>query len=277
MTTGAAHRSSAGVPTTNGRPKAPPTKQAVAQQKVRDLIDRLNVGEMIPSERQLSVDFGFSRLTVRAALEGLVREGYLVRRHGSGTYVSRPKIAQQLTLTSFSEDMRRRGMVPGSRLVSIETVHAGARLGAALNVSPNEKVLQMQRLRLADGESMAIETLHVPAVLVPGLMRSDLENASFYELLRQRYGIIPSTGIQTIEPTVTSEDESRLLAVPLHSAAFLFERTTRSADDQTIEFVRSVYRGDRYRLVTELSPGHFEALAGTSSQPAAKRARRGGA
>ena len=78
-----------------------------------DLIEQLGVGDAIPSERQLSADLGVSRLTVRAALDDLVREGMLVRRRGSGTFVSEPKIAQELTMTSFTEDMRRRGMVPG--------------------------------------------------------------------------------------------------------------------------------------------------------------------
>src|SRR6201989_1551339 len=96
------------------------TKQSAARQQVLELIERLGVGTAIPSERQLSVDLGVSRLTVRAALDDLVREGYLVRRRGSGTFVSEPKIAQELTLTSFTEDMRRRGLRPASRNTSLE-------------------------------------------------------------------------------------------------------------------------------------------------------------
>src|SRR5690242_21756011 len=79
-------------------------KQVLTRQRVLELIDQLQVGQAIPSERRLSSDLGISRLTVRAALDDLVRDGYLERRHGSGTFVSEPKIAQQLTLTSFSED-----------------------------------------------------------------------------------------------------------------------------------------------------------------------------
>ena len=110
-----------------------------------------------------------------------------------------------------------------------------------------------KRLRLADGETMAIETLHVPNSLVPGLTGKDLETQSFYELLSERYGITIAGGIQQIEPTVTNEEESDALGVPLHSPAFLFERTSRSFDGKTVEFVRSIYRGDRYRLITELN------------------------
>jgi len=91
------------------------TKQSQTRDRVIDLMERFGVGNAIPSERQLSADLGVSRLTVRAALDELVREGYLVRRRGSGTFVREPKIAQELTMTSFSEDMLRRGMRPAAR------------------------------------------------------------------------------------------------------------------------------------------------------------------
>ena len=229
------------------------TKQADTRERVLDMIENLQVGDAIPSERQLSGDLGVSRLTVRAALDELVREGYLVRRRGAGTFVGEPKIAQELTMSSFTEDMRRRGMSPASRTLELRVVPAGAWLGRVLHVSPSERVVVAKRLRLADRETMAIETLHVREALVPGLTARDLEESSFYELLRERYGIEIVGGIQTIEPTVTNEEESSGLGVPLHSPAFLFERVTRSAKDEIVEFVRSIYRGDRYRLVTELS------------------------
>jgi len=229
------------------------SKQVLTRQRVLELIDQLQVGEAIPPERRLSSDLGISRLTLRAALDDLVRDGYLERRHGSGTFVSEPKIAQQLTLTSFSEDMRRRGMTAGSRTIELKETHAGAAVGRALKLSPDDRVVLIRRLRLADGDPMALETLHVPAALVPGLSREALENASFYELLEKEYGVVIESGMQSIEPTVTNEEESELLGVPLHSPAFLFERTSRTAGGETVEFVRSLYRGDRYRLVAELS------------------------
>ena len=153
-----------------------------------DLIERLGVGEAIPSERQLSVDLGVSRLTVRAALDELVARGLPRPAPRRGTFVSEPKIAQELTMTSFTEDMRRRGMTPGSRTLELEHVPAGARLGRFLHVSPSEPVLSSKRLRLADGEPMAIETLHVRESLVPGLTARELEERSFYELLRAATG-----------------------------------------------------------------------------------------
>jgi GntR family transcriptional regulator len=234
-------------------------KQQEAREKVLDLIESLAVGEAIPSERRLSTDLGMARLTVRAALDQLVRDGHLVRRHGSGTFVTQPKIAQQLTLTSFSEDMRRRGMTPSSRTLELTVSPAGARLSGRLQVPPEDLVTRVRRLRYADGETMAIETLYVPRRLVPELTAADLENRSFYQLLEERYEIIIASGVQYIEPTVTDEEESTLLGVPVHSPAFLFERTTRDESGQVIELVRSIYRGDRYRLITELTPQRSRA------------------
>ena len=156
-------------------------------------------------------------------------------------------------MTSFTDDMRRRGLRPESKTLDLRVVPAGARLGRLLHLSPSESVLVADRLRLADGESMAIETVHNRASHVPRLSAADLEERSFYELLRGRYGILVVGGEQTIEPTVTDEAESKALGVPLHSPAFRFERVTHSDAGEIVEFVESIYRGDRYRLVTSLS------------------------
>ncbi len=231
-----------------------PGKQALVRDRLMDLRDRLEVGAAIPPERRLAADLGVSRPTLRAVVDELVREGLLHRRHGSGTYVSEPKIALSLTMTSFTEDMQRRGMRPDSRVLSFEVVTAGAKLGQKLHLSPADEVFAVERLRLADDEPMAFEFLHVPRQLAPELTRRDLEHHSFYDLLRERHGIVVSEGVQTIEPTVVNEDEAEMLAVPVHSPAFLFERTTESEGGEVVEYVRSLYRGDRYRLVTELRP-----------------------
>jgi GntR family transcriptional regulator len=227
---------------------------------VLDLIESLSPGDSIPSERQLSLDLGVSRLTVRAALDDLVREGYLLRRRGAGTFVSEPKVAKGVgSVSSFSDDMRERGMKPASRTLDLQVVPAGARLGRMLHVSPSEAVVVIKRLRLADGEPMAIELLHVRQSLVPDLTAADLETNSFYDLLAARYGVEIVGGMQTVEPTVTNEEESGALGVPLHSPALLFERITRAASGDIVEFTSSTYRGDRYRLVSELGAGGVPA------------------
>jgi GntR family transcriptional regulator len=230
------------------------SKQELARDALLELVGGLEIGAAIPPERRLATELGVSRPTLRMAIDELVREGLLLRRHGSGTYVAEPKIALPLTMTSFSEDMARRGMRPSSQVLSFEAISAGAKLGQRLRISPAEQVWRIRRMRLADEETMAIEFLHVPKPVVPRLTREDLEGHSFYELLRERFGVVVASGVQTIEPTVTSEDEAEILGVPLHAPAFLFERITESERGEVVEFVRSVYRGDRYRLVAELRP-----------------------
>jgi GntR family transcriptional regulator len=228
-------------------------KSGFVRDELLAMLEDLEVGEAIPPERKLASDLGVSRPTLRAVIDELVREGLLLRRHGSGTFVAEPKIALPLTMTSFSEDMARRGMVPSSRVLSFEVIAAGAKLGQKLKLSPTAEVYAVRRLRLADGETMAIEFLNVPRALVPTLTRDALAGTSFYALLQQ-VGVTIASGVQTIEPTVTTQEEADVLGVPLHAPAFLFERITESERGEVVEFVRSVYRGDRYRLVTELRP-----------------------
>lgn len=243
------------------------TKHERVRDRVLDLVDTLSVGDAIPPERVLCDLFGVSRMTLRGAVDELVREGRLVRRQGSGTYVAAPKLAQEPSIASFTEDMLRRGLRPGSRTLSATTVIAGARLGRRLDVTPSARVLVFRRLRLADGEPMALETLHVPEALVPGLEGGELEDRSFYALLRDRYRIVVTGGVQTVEPTVTNEEESAALGVPDLSPAFLFELTTRAADGRTVEFVRSVHRGDRSKLTVELQPAAGAWRSGVSLVP----------
>ena len=159
-------------------------------------------------------------------------------------------------MTSFTEDMQRRGMVPGEPDArpardACRRAPRAAPPRLSLRARRDHQPAPARRSR-DDGDRDAAR---------PGIARSrasppaDLEHQSFYELLQGRFGIEIVGGLQTIEPTVTNEEESDALGVPLHSPAFLFERTTRAANGEIVEFVRSIYRGDRYRLVTELNRG----------------------
>lgn len=222
--------------------------------QILDLIAEMEVGEALPPERTLAPQFGVARMTLRRAIEEVIREGRLKRKHGAGTFVAGPKIAQGLAVTSFSEDMRQRGVVPSSRTLDAGELAASPKLAKRLEISSGEPVLRVVRLRLADEAPMAVETLHVPGRVAPGLDGEALDHASFYELLAERHGIILAGGVQTIEVTVTDERESEILEVPVHSPAFLFERVSRARDGQVVEFVRSVYRGDRYQFRVDLQP-----------------------
>lgn len=211
-------------------------------------------GQPLPAERELAAEFGVARMTLRKALDQLVADSLLFRRQGSGTFVARPKVAQRLTAMSFSADMRARGLRPGARTLSAAMRPAEMAVAACLQIQPTAPILRIRRLRLADGTPMALEELHIPGDVVPGLTGEDLVDHSFHALLVQRYGLTLAGGTQTIEPTLTSAEDAALLEVTPGAPAFLFERTTKVSTGRVVEFVRSVYRGDRYRIVVDLFP-----------------------
>ena len=217
-----------------------------------DALEDLAPGDALPPERALAEQLDVSRMTLRRVLDDLAKEHLVIRRHGKGTFVADRPTAQPLTMTSFSEHMRAAGLTPSSRTLSFASQAAGARLGRKLNLSPSDTVLRIVRVRLADEEPVAIESLHVPEALVPGLSGDDLEHGSFYALLERRFGVSVTDAVQTIEATVTTEEESELLGVPIHSPALLFEVTARDSRGQVVEFVRSIFRGDRYKITAEI-------------------------
>jgi DNA-binding GntR family transcriptional regulator len=235
----------------NGRETA---KQRQVRERLEQLISTLSPGEPLPVERDLARDLGVARMTLRRAVDLLVMEQRLIRRQGSGTFVAAPKVTQRLTATSFSADMRARGLRPGSHTVFARQSPAGVMLSTLLGIPPHANVLHVRRLRLADDVPMALEDLHVPVDVAPGLTGEDLENTSFYELLAERFTTPIASGTQTVEPCLTSPEEADLLGVDPGAPAFLFERTSRIADGRVAEFVRSIYRGDRYRIVVDIFP-----------------------
>ena len=228
------------------------------QRQVREQLDRLIAGlapgEPLPAERDLARDLGVARMTLRRAVDLLVEDKRLIRRQGSGTFVAGAKVTQRLTATSFSADMRARGMRPGSRTVEARLSPAGTTLAGLLDVPVHTDVLYVRRLRLADDEPMAVEDLHVPVTVAPGLTGADLEGTSFYDLLEQRYGDPVASGTQTIEPALAGPAEAGLLGLEPGAPVLLFERTSRVRSGGVAEFVRSMYRGDRYRIVADIFP-----------------------
>lgn len=219
-----------------------------------DFIADMKPGEAIPSERDLCRELGVSRPTVRAAIDDLVRSGLLVRERGRGTFTGPHRVTQALASTtgnSFYAPPAEGNWL--SRILEFGSAPAGARLAARLQLSPADPVLRVVRLRVVDDEPMAIERIHLPHALVDGLVPADMESGSFYRFLRERFNVDVRTAVQTIEPTVTDETEAELLHVPQYAPALLFERTTRDVGGRIVEFTRSIYRGDRYRVTSELS------------------------
>jgi GntR family transcriptional regulator len=219
-----------------------------------DLIEQAGPGTALPPERDLALRLGVSRPTVRAAIEDLTRIGLLVRQQGRGTFTSPRKITQELTGGGAAAF----GVPPAegewtSRVLTFRITPAGAPRAARLKLSPADPVLRVVRLRLVDKDPIAIERIDLPADLVPDLGARDMESGNFYKLLRERYGVIVSDAVQSIEPTVTNPDQADLLDVPVYAPVLLIERTTRDTTGRIVEFARSIYRGDRYRIISKLT------------------------
>jgi len=223
-------------------------KREQLRQGLLQLIQQSARGAQLPTERMLSEQFKVARETLRRCLSDLEDEGLLQRKQGLGTFVVEQAIVKEARLLSFSEEMRQRGLTPSSRLLSTTTLPAGAKLAQRLKIVPGTAVLEVRRLRLADEEPMALETVYLAQSRLPGLDASALAKGSFYELLEQQYGLQIQRANQQIQATVLNEAEAALLGVAPFSPSLLVERSTQSNKGELIEYAKSLYRADRYRL-----------------------------
>ncbi len=205
----------------------------------------------LPTERDLATEFDVSRLTVRRALDRLEHDGLVYRVQGAGTFVAAPRIAKSVELTSFSEDMRARGLEPGSSVLVTETIPAGARLGARLRMSPSEDVFHIRRARTADGEHMALEDSYLNPSFFPGLIQN-VGNDSLYRILEQQYGMRIEWAEQSIQASVLDPEQADILQAPAFSPCFFVTRTSFDAQDRAIEYAESTYRGDRYHYELQI-------------------------
>lgn len=215
----------------------------------------LKPGSALPAERELAVELGISRVTVRRAMAELVRNGLVVQRHGSGTYVSgtRERVVQSLSrLYSFSEDMTSRGRMPGTLWLGRELSVANADEARRLEISSGESIVRMSRLRLADSEPIALETSLIPEAVLPDPKQVD---GSLYQALRD-LGHVPARAVQRFSAINLDEESAGLLKVPIGAAALDIYRTTRREDGVVVEFSRSIFRGDAYDFVAELGLGN---------------------
>ncbi|HWD95478.1 MAG TPA: GNAT family N-acetyltransferase [Acidimicrobiales bacterium] len=215
-------------------------------------IEGLPAGTAMPTERELCLTYGVSRATVRQALGQLELEQRIFRRQGKGTFVARPKIEQRLELMSHTEGMRERGIVPSSKLIDVRRIPAGLDVGAQLGLSPKAEVLRIERLRLADGDPIAIEVLYLNADRFDGITAALSDNGSLYQLLSSNYGVELASAEETIEAVVAEGRDAALLKCQPGMPLLMLSRRTLDTSDQPTEFVRSLYRGDRYRFQTGL-------------------------
>jgi GntR family transcriptional regulator len=210
------------------------------------------VGHRLPTESELCNQYGVSRITVRRALAELEREGLIKRRQGVGTFISVPKIEQQLTsFYSLTEEFRKRGLNPRSAVEKLVIVVPSPTISRALELPEKEKVYYLKRLRFADEVLMAIEETYLPAKLFPGLTKEMLDTTALYDVMRNTYGIVAASAKETFGAVAVNEQEAVLFGLPPGHPALDLERYTY-AGDQCVEYTRGVVRGDKFRFEVRL-------------------------
>ncbi|MBS0366826.1 MAG: GntR family transcriptional regulator [Proteobacteria bacterium] len=221
------------------------------QRALREAIETrvLAPDDALPPERDLAADFNVSRITVRKALDGLVNDGLLVRRQGSGTFVAARVEKNFSKLTSFSEDMRARGRNPRSVWLSKAAGTVTPEEALALRASPGTPVYRFHRIRYADDAPMAIEYATVLASCLPSLEAVD---SSLYVAL-ERFGNRPVRALQRLRAVLFTAEQAELLQAHDKGPGLLVERLGFLKDGTTGEFTQSYYRGDIYDFVAELS------------------------
>ncbi len=212
--------------------------------------------DVIPSERKLEQRYNLSRPTIRQAIDLLSRQGYLYRVHGKGTFVSPPKLQKgMMELTSFSEDMRNRGLKPGQRILEFGYVKPDSKTKRKLEILDNEKkVLRIKRLRFGDEEPMGLQDSFLALDSAHTITQKEIEDGgSIYLILQEKFGIFPTEADETLEVTLATHEEAELLNIKEGSPLLLNERTLWSQERKAIEFVRILYRGDRYKYFVRLT------------------------
>jgi GntR family transcriptional regulator len=208
------------------------------------IANSLKPNDALPSERELMEVYGVSRMTVRAAISRLADEGLLYNVHGSGTYVGSPDLfAKAPKLTSFTEDMVSRGYVPSSRVLEVSRPPVPAAVASMLRIEPGSECTKIRRLRLADDNPMALETVFLPGDVLP-MEYFDVRSSLYGQLAERGYEIYRAE--QEIHAVTLDSASSTLLGVPEGAAALEIDRVATDRRGSPIEFARTIYRGDRY-------------------------------
>jgi GntR family transcriptional regulator len=214
---------------------------------------RLGAGSALPSERDLADDLGLSRMTVRRAFEALVVAKRVEQRQGSGTYVLPRTVEQTIDrVLGFTDEAANLGVQAGSKLLEASLVIPDPFIAKALGMTRPLELLQITRLRTADGEPLSLQT----AFLAPRLNELSLKRlakkGSLYKTIEEQFGIKPQGAKQSVRARLPSEQECEVLMINKETPVLALERTTFDAKGQPFEFVRSSYRGDRYTMLLDL-------------------------
>jgi GntR family transcriptional regulator len=228
--------------------------RAVADELRREIASgRFAKAQMLPGERELAKHFGVSRATLRRALAELVAEGALAQRQGAGAFIRRasPRVDQPFSrLVGFSELMRLRGFAPSSRILDRGVFLPSPEEMTSLAIGPEESVVRLSRLRLADDMPMAIEHTAAPARFLPA---PEEIGPSLYDAFAAG-GHTPARGLQRLRAVLLCDEDAALLAVPPGSPVLYIQRIAYLADGRGVEFTRSYYRSDTYEFVSEVTP-----------------------
>ncbi len=212
-----------------------------------------HVEQKLPPERELCDIYGLSRITVRQALQELEREGYIYKLHGKGTFVASKTYNQNLVnLYSFTEEMKKMGKEPSTKVLSFSEIEIEEHLANQLNLETNEEVFQVTRLRLADDEPLMYETTYLPKKHFPDLTATDLVEQPMYDVFKENYQIVVSRAVETFSATLIREKEAKLLNTKKNQAAILLKRYAYF-NDKLIEYTVSVARGDKFAYTVELN------------------------
>jgi GntR family transcriptional regulator len=215
---------------------------------------RWKPGDRIPTENELIARFRVSKITVRQALRELATLGYIRREQGRGTFVQRPPLEEgPRGLTSFTDEMQHHGLIATSQVLEQGLIAGPDDITAKLQLANAAPVFRLRRLRFADGEPMGLQTAYVPSALVPRIDEMPFTDVSLYQVLRSEYNLHPVTARETHIAVLVSSEEAGLLRIPPGSPALAAERMTYLADGTPLECVRSIMRGDRYKIVLDLA------------------------
>lgn len=209
------------------------------------------VGERIPSERELSTFFNVSRMTLRQAIQTLVDEGILERKIGSGTFVARQKVQEQMSgIDSFTDIMLSQGRKPTSKTVSYHVKPASFSEAEKLQLEEETSVLRMERIRYADGIPICFEVATIPFHLVESLSKPEVTR-SLYKTLELEKGLVIGRAEQTVSAMLASEKISEYLDIKRGEAVLRLKQISYFVDGKPFEYVRTQYVGNRFEFYLE--------------------------
>lgn len=209
-------------------------------------------GEQIPSETELCGQFQVSRTTIRQAINELVTQGKLKRTQGRGTFVTQFNITKPLFITSFTEDMKQRGLKAVSKMLKFETSPPTSYVSSILNLKENEPVILVKRQRFADDQIMAIDNSYLPFNRFFPLLHEDLEKNSLYDILSKKFETIPCRSFSSIEAIACSAEYGALLDVKPDFPILYIVGTNFDQNDIPFEYSECFYRGDRFAFNVEV-------------------------